>query len=769
MEEKATSGQDQPRILSPNLGCPLLVTAEELAAGIGPLILACKPGQTIWGKYRIVAAPSFASDDVLPEFDLELGDPQRLEDDTLPAYFEDVSETRFLISTHLRAKVFPGSQFWSFRVRPVLPKHGKLLRVVAGKQRATLYDLNLFHDDKAVGKVKHAICVHSPLSRIQFVHLTDLHLAERNDIWQEEWDTALSIRQDASRPRLINFNKRLRTFIEWANTRADRGELDFVLVLGDLVDFAAQGLGDRPTEDSNWRFAEQMFTGSFQESGRGNDGLRVPIFTSTGNHDWRISPYPADASSRIRDDITIFGVSQKAARRLDFLYHDTSEAIGKRIEEVDSKLVKEGSPILVRRWWGSILGPGIKWIQLALEHVSTRIWAVGGKLLKSRNLTAALGTAVVAYLGRHFPWAVGKLSSDGLWAALNTLFGHDAKEPYPGFLALLKSSLPTLEAVGGLLLLYAILMPKLRNYVGQKLRGAIMGLIAIETSVDALHDYFLLFNPYFNYAFRAGDCNFMVMDTGHDCLTGQSFWDEGGKKLSRVTVRDNIMGGSPDSMAFYPPNENYPYSQIRWLELALECVGRTHKQIACAPRNCRIIVGLHAPAGNLSHKERAKAAKLRQASEGKPILLKKQTWFSGFNVHYGCINHFLSQFYYMALGSRESDPHRAAGPGVDIVLAGHTHCNLEFQLRKPQAAQPAGKWDPEIYYGHFSPEVVANPNQLKDAWWPLLLQTAACGPPSSTDQESPNFRYITVEADLRVSALVPLKWVLSGPVDGEIH
>ena len=54
--------------------------------------------------------------------------------------------------------------------------------------------------------------------------------------------------------------------------------------------------------------------------------------------------------------------------------------------------------------------------------------------------------------------------------------------------------------------------------------------------------------PYFHYAFRLENCYFLVPDTGHDCLTAQSFWDDGGKKVYRIRVRDNILGGSPDTM-----------------------------------------------------------------------------------------------------------------------------------------------------------------------------------------------------------------------------
>lgn len=95
----------------------------------------------------------------------------------------------------------------------------------------------------------------------------------------------------------------------------------------------------------------------------------------------------------------------------------------------------------------------------------------------------------------------------------------------------------------------------------------------------------------------------LVLDKGHDCLTAQSFWDDGGKKIYRLRVRHNILGGSPDTMGFYPPNENYPYSQIAWLERVLASIQHEHHQDAGAICKCRVFVGLHAPPANLSDRD----------------------------------------------------------------------------------------------------------------------------------------------------------------------
>jgi hypothetical protein len=243
-----------------------------------------------------------------------------------------------------------------------------------------------------------------------------------------------------------------------------------------------------------------------------------------------------------------------------------------------------------------------------------------------------------------------------------------------------------------------------------------------------------------------GPCYFLLLDTGHDCLIAQSFWDNGGKKIASISIRHNMVGGSPDTMAFYPPNEFYPYGQIEWLEAVLSCIRRTHG--AGADRGCRIVVGVHSPPANLSRKDWIKAHRELTSSKA-PVLMDRKTY----DVRYGTINHFLSQFYYLCLGYRETDRERRSGPGVDVVLAGHAHWNIEFRLGKPESA--GANWTPDLHYGDFSSAVEDGAGAPGEFWGPLLLQTGACGPPSETAPKTPNYRYITVDADLRVRNLRP--------------
>lgn len=76
----------------------------------------------------------------------------------------------------------------------------------------------------------------------------------------------------------INPNRQLGRFIREANDRAARGDLDFIILGGDLVDYQAP---------SNFDLFEKIVTGR----ATGSVALEVPLFTVPGNHDYRRFPY----------------------------------------------------------------------------------------------------------------------------------------------------------------------------------------------------------------------------------------------------------------------------------------------------------------------------------------------------------------------------------------------------------------------------------------------------------------------------------------------
>jgi len=723
-------------ILSPNLGCPEIVSVQALKENGFRIIIAAPASEHFDAAHSLRARPSFKGEG--QDFALEISSLRKLEDEALPERFGELGETRLLISTTLRTELFPGHDFWEVWAKPGPEEEqdgdSKYFRRAGNSNRSTLYDLELGLHGTVVGRVRHALCLRVGGAEVKFVHLTDLHVAARNDMWETEVPAVIQGSPVTPGPQNFeNFNNRLREFILWANKAAEKGELDFVWALGDLVDFCRTGLFERTADDSNWPALIEILTAA-------QGGLRVPMFTTTGNHDWRTYPYSPVVTRGI------FGITKDCAGELDFWYRNTSVEIGKKLEEVQQKLISKGSPLLARSWWGAIVSMGLRGIIPGLTRLGQR------------------ASAVLVKYGRQllWIWALGFIGAGSATSVKSGAFGKTWLEILCNILrhplwALCHGGLLFAGIV--LLLLALAVTFVVPSYLYSLLRGLLEGLISIEAEVSTVSEYLMRVNPYFNYAFELGNCRFIVLDTGPDCLTAQSFWDEGGKKVRRISISDNILGGSPDTMGFYPSNEFYPYSQIAWLEKVLGCIGDAKKQ----PPERRVFVGLHAPPANLSPNKRDDAEEQleRNQTEKKSGVLMKKSPFGGcdaldgYDVRYGTVNHYLSQFFYLCLGCREAERNNPFGPGVDAVFAGHAHWNMEFKLRKPQKAGP--EWAPEVWYGRFSDQVEADCRENPaDRWGPLLLQTAACGPQGRIAKEvPPNFRYVTVGANGAVCNLQP--------------
>ncbi len=731
-----------PRILAPNLGCPDILSPEALHEDGFDVLVATSKKDGPPGPWTLQAIPSCAGDGVAfdPVFDaMEAGQalPKELTDDSLPEEFPKLASTRRLVSTTLRSVTFDDkARFWIFRARTAAVLDARHFR--RGKPLPTLYDLELRHGNECLHRVPHAFCLRdASKKKVEFAHVTDLHVAERNDLWAREYTHLIS---PPPATKFVNFNEHLRRFIRWANDLADRGQLDLVLALGDLVDFVKQGITELQAAPNNWQLFVEILTGGGDEAQRGNPGLRVPFFTTLGNHDWRGNPYPPETEAEI------FGLTKKEAEQLDYVYRDHSEAVGKRIRKVHDRLVKEGSPILAHSWWHTMVSFGLRGVEVLADRIMSRFWAWANSSI--RYAFYALAAATVGGLG------------------ITGLLGR-AIQNSPRLLrdALVQHPVLSIPCVLIAVALGWFGLALLRTMAGNKLRRLVQGLIAIEKSLPNLRDYFVLLNPYFNYAFEVGNCYFLVLDTGHDCLTAQSFWDEGGKKIERLSLGDNIIGGSPDTMGFFPPNVHFPYGQIAWMERALRCIQKATGQKVGAPRTCRVFIGVHSPAANLSAADSARASD-ELGTDDSMLLPRPESWADrGYDVCYGTINHYLSQFYYLCLGVREGATDMGKqhlGCGVDVVLSGHAHWCQEFKLAKPRDAQ--APWKPEIHWGRLSAVVERAYAEREDAkapadWFgPLLLQTAGCGPRCLAkghegDDQPPYVRLITVEPDLWVSGL----------------
>ena len=158
----------------------------------------------------------------------------------------------------------------------------------------------------------------------RFVHITDLHIAKRNDeilgVIKGRmnsgfgskiigfFDKISSREKEEEKPiekRFQNPNNSLRLFNRWANIEMEQRNLDFVVITGDILDFCVKA--DKSDKDSdflefkstNWDVFVDIITGNRpilrEDYSPVNlleeQELGVPIFTATGNHDVRLFRY----------------------------------------------------------------------------------------------------------------------------------------------------------------------------------------------------------------------------------------------------------------------------------------------------------------------------------------------------------------------------------------------------------------------------------------------------------------------------------------------
>ncbi len=176
-------------------------------------------------------------------------------------------------------------------------------------------------------------------SNFNFVHATDVHIAERNDRiygaikkWTElfqmksENEIAESAKKeiginfekfdevgelessedliypykpyDPLKKRLVNPNNQFRKFIKIMNKKVLQNELDFIVLTGDLVDFTLLSklpkditkYLDFDYDHSNWKIFKEIVLNLPQKKRAGmikGEELLCPIFTIPGNHDYR--------------------------------------------------------------------------------------------------------------------------------------------------------------------------------------------------------------------------------------------------------------------------------------------------------------------------------------------------------------------------------------------------------------------------------------------------------------------------------------------------
>ncbi len=704
------NAEEFPVIISPNLGCPLIVSLEDHNKDDPSPIQLIVADQSADGSSplrglfegKLSLRPSYAEDVVASGIPLSVeGDPSEISDWGKLSGFSVADDTRRLINNELHYNMLgPQTRYWIVPVTITTNREfGELLREKNGRPLPTLYDLVFTRNDEQTQSINyHSIqFVENAHSGCNFIHLTDLHLAARND---EILDEVLKVQHMRSREEIkqsyINFNDQFRSFIKLANERADQGKLDFVVISGDIVDFAFRGWVTVANHaENNWRTFVNIVTGSAAlERIKGNVGIKVAIFTSTGNHDWRMYPYDPN----LRETRHQYGLERQELRSYNYKMFDAQENPDhERIKETEMSIRKQIDRFNLGHFDDKLF------LQLAkLLADGTAQWAVP-------PIAAALGLSGARAAGLGARWS-GAVRS-GVLGLLGLGLGVATKAFVDG------------------------IMEKWVHLLASN---------PLHADAKSLHFYLRHVNPYFDYAFTYGDHSFIVMDTGPDACVAPL---QDGKTLESIkvmTFSKSILSGSPDSRAFDSEHTHYNWSQIVWLEKALTALNPRSDGNA----DGRTFIFVHSPPINFRTTPRCNKRNLWESNRTE----KKHKWIpqQECRLNSGTINHFLSQFWYMCLGYLESDLSGSDAAQrfdkVDVVFSGHTHRDVEFRMTVDRNHRVRIYADP---YSENLARLASSTPDERHAWWenhkPILLQTAACGPRKYRNQNPPYFRIVSLD------------------------
>lgn len=255
-----------------------------------------------------------------------------------------------------------------------------------------------------------------------------------------------------------------------------------------------------------------------------------------------------------------------------------------------------------------------------------------------------------------------------------------------------------------------------------------VGVRFVEYEERAPDPYPALFSPFSDHAVPLGRSVLVCLDTGHDEGVARDIYDviEGLAGLDESTA--NFLESDPDSTAF------------------------TSAQVALVARAAArspgaVVVACHSPVLSTDGLPDDDAREWRRTARGLP------PWFAEGardpDLGYGVADH-----EFEAMAAVLTDPDH----GVDLVLSGHTHRDLELRLRRAGASF-------RYFYDSYlngtagAPEAPGADGPLDAAadpadWWrrhaPVTAQTRRLFPGSPT--ESTVARYVTIEDDVITSA-----------------
>ena len=168
---------------------------------------------------------------------------------------------------------------------------------------------------KRFTEVLHPVFIKHASGPLRLGHVTDTHVHVRDDAYQANLD-----KNSATFPGLVynNFNK---SFVGvYSDAKKDS---DAILLTGDLIDYGRGHVGpgfkgeflDTLGEDEYYHEDRNWFLFYYLLASGGN--YTVPTYTSLGNHDWRLNPYPPFAPGHPASGDLIHNADAFTSQQLD--------------------------------------------------------------------------------------------------------------------------------------------------------------------------------------------------------------------------------------------------------------------------------------------------------------------------------------------------------------------------------------------------------------------------------------------------------------------
>jgi hypothetical protein len=163
-----------------------------------------------------------------------------------------------------------------------------------------LYDIILKFSNQVHSIAPHSVYIKDGWNNFKFTHVTDIHVSRRLDGFRKFFNDR---GMEAAAKNFNNFNDNFRQFIRYANKLHKKGELDFIMMTGDLVDYVFEDgpktqvwgpffFEAKTYHNNNFVYFESIIRGLTGKPDQvQNEELKVPVFTSLGNHDYRTRAY----------------------------------------------------------------------------------------------------------------------------------------------------------------------------------------------------------------------------------------------------------------------------------------------------------------------------------------------------------------------------------------------------------------------------------------------------------------------------------------------